>query len=219
MTLETLCPSPMVSMEMAKGWCEQVGMSHPSTDAPACFLALSTRHWPTRGMLGGWAGRRGEQQAGVRGDGERGRRVKRKGSRKIRPCSGCILPGLCVCLEGRQKPRFKGGRTSPPPGAPTVGQWPAVRGAAGHTLPGRAQGQHGALRLLLCAGHSVSGSGSPAAPRRCLASQRFSPRADFPLLILLSHARWIAGLLISEESFLFCVSFNQKGFWRPFHLQ
>lgn len=105
-------------------------MFHPSTDAPACFLALSTQHWLTSGMLGGWAGRRGERQAGVRGDGERGRRVKRKGSRKIRPCSGCILPGPCVRLEGRQKPRFKGGRTSPPPGPPTVGQWPAVRGAA-----------------------------------------------------------------------------------------
>lgn len=82
MALETLCPSPMVSMEMARAGVKQVGMS--TVPLSPCLFPCSEhfRHWPTSGMLGGWAGRRGERQAGVRGDGERGRRVSGEGAGK-----------------------------------------------------------------------------------------------------------------------------------------
>lgn len=57
------------------------------------------------GWVGWEEGRVKDRSEGVMGRG--GRRVKGKGSRKMRPQSGCILPGPRVCLGGRQKPGLK----------------------------------------------------------------------------------------------------------------
>lgn len=151
--------------------------------------------------------------------GRGGRRVKGKGSRKMRPQSGCILQAHVSTWKGDRSPGLKvEGRAllqDPEGGA-------AACSARGCWTRPPGQCSRAALRAQppsLCRWSLCIPLRRPRCSPCCLASPHLSPRANFPLLILLSHARWTAGLLISEESSLFCVSFNQKGFWRTFHLQ